>query len=133
MQDERRAAEIAREEEERAKKRELEEDKLKMKAAIEQEARLAERREAVRLARQQEAQVTRIANNSELKLKMRKLSQFDDVPIFRSSLIICRIHAIARHGTSFDSYRERRYRFWHGVPICSPFPFDLSISGYMNI
>ena len=70
MQHERRAAEIAREEEERAKKRELEEDKLKMKAAIEQEARLAERREAVRLARQQEAQVTRIANNSELKLEI---------------------------------------------------------------
>ena len=65
MQDERRAAEMAREEEERAKKRELEDDKLKMKAAIEKEGRLAERREAVRLARQQEAQVTRIANNSE--------------------------------------------------------------------
>ena len=65
MQDERRSAEVAREEEERAKKREVEEDKLKMKAAIEQDARLAERREAVRLARQQEAQVTtRMANNS---------------------------------------------------------------------
>ena len=57
LQDERRAAEVAREEAERARKREAEEDKLKMKAAIEREARLAERREAVRLARQQEAQV----------------------------------------------------------------------------
>ena len=64
LQDERRAAEVAREEAERAKKREAEEDKLKMKAAIEREARLAERREAVRLARQQEAQVTRNADKS---------------------------------------------------------------------
>ena len=38
-----------------------------MKAAIEQDARLAERREAVRLARQQEAQVTRMADNSKKK------------------------------------------------------------------
>ena len=57
---------MAREEEERAKRREQEEDKLKMKTAIEQEARLAERREAVRLARQQEAQVTRNRDNSKL-------------------------------------------------------------------
>ena len=57
---------MAREDEERAKKREQEEDKLKMKTAIEQEARLAERREAVRLARQQEAQVTRNRDNSKL-------------------------------------------------------------------
>ena len=39
-----------------------------MKAAIEQDARLAERREAVRLARQQEAQVTRMADNSRKKI-----------------------------------------------------------------
>ena len=57
---------MAREDEERAKKREQEEDKLKMKTAIEQEARLAECREAVRLARQQEAQVTRNRDNSKL-------------------------------------------------------------------
>ena len=57
---------MAREDEERAKRREQEEDKLKMKTAIEQEARLAERREAVRLARQQEAQVTRNRDNSKL-------------------------------------------------------------------
>ena len=57
LQDERRAAEVGREEEERRRRRGAEEEKLRMKAAIEQEEHQAARREAVRLARQQEAQV----------------------------------------------------------------------------
>ena len=101
LQDERRAAEIAREEAERARKREAEEDKLKMKVAIEREARLAERREAVRLARQQEAQVTRNADKS-------KIDHFDDSALVKWRTI---------------RFLSELHRFWHGVPQFS-FPFD---------
>ena len=103
LQDERRAAEVAREEAERARKREAEEDKLKMKAAIEREARLAERREAVRLARQQEAQVTRNADKSKITVDISLLAE-------------------VASGASFDSYRSSigfgtEFRSSHSFPL----------------
>ena len=104
LQDERRAAEVAREEAERARKREAEEDKLKMKAAIEREARLAERREAVRLARQQEAQVTRNADKSKITVDISLLAE-------------------VASGASYDSYRSS-IGFGTELPSSHFFPLD---------